>query len=450
MDPAMPHPSPHGTGPALARSLRLGDVIRVSVSSVTPASSVVVILPAILFSLHWGAPIALLLAGLLCVPLAYCYSTLGRRFPSAGGEFAFARRVLGTGVARATFASTIVGAILAIAAMLQGAAQLIAGILGTGGEMWTALALGAVVAVVAPQRVRHGAQITSALLYVEIAAVLGITAIGVVGFLSSGTSLAACAGVARSSLADLDVGQLLASIAVAYFALAGFGSAVMLGEEDLASGRLAARAVGWTLAVTFALEFAALLGLLLGSWCGPALPDGTGGLLTAVSAFHSSPALQTAVLASAATACLNAAIVIAMQGARIVFAAARDGLLPARPARRLRRIRETTRAPVAATIFVVSAAGLTAALLPADRVIACASAALLVPPTVVAATRVAWRTGPSRVLGRWIAPCIALLALALVAGFGIHADPWAFAVPAVTCLAGFGYDRWKRRRDPRG
>jgi len=97
-------------------------------------------------------------------------------------------------------------------------------------------------------------------------------------------------------------------------------------------------------------------------------------------------------------------------------------------------------------MLVVASAGVTAALLPADRVIACASAALLVPPAIVAASRVAWRSGPSRVLGRWVAPCIALLALALVAAFGVQADPWAFAVPAVTWLAGLGYDRWSRRR----
>ncbi|CAI9393091.1 APC family permease [Microbacterium sp. T2.11-28] len=446
MDAAGPQAPSPGTGAELARTLRLGDVIRLSVSSVTPASSVVVILPAILFSLHWGAPVALLLAGLLCVPLASCYSSLARQFPSAGGEWAFARRVIGSGVARATFTTTLVGAILAIAAMLQGAAQLLAGILGTGGELWTALVLAAVVAVVAPQRVLHGARITSVLLYIEIVAVLGITAIGIVAFADSGISLETCAGVALTSLASLEAGPLLASIAVAYFALAGFGSAVMLGEEDLGSGRLAARAVGWTLALTFALEFTALGGLLVGSWCGLSFPDGTGGLLHAVSAFDSSPPLQIAVLTSAAIACLNAAIVIAMQGARIVFAAARDGLLPDRPSRSLRRLRETSRAPLAATMLVVASAGVTAALLPADRVIACASAALLVPPAVVAASRVAWRSGPSRVLGRWVAPCIALLALALVTAFGVQADPWAFAVPAVTWLAGLGYDRWSRRR----
>lgn len=444
MDPSAPHASTPAAGTQLARSLRLGDVIRVSVSSVTPASSVVVILPAVLFSLHWGAPVALLLAGLLCVPIAACYSSLGRRSPSAGGEWAFARRVLGSGVARATFATTLVGAVLAIAAMLQGAAQLVAGILGTGGEMWTVVAFAAVVAVIAPQRVLHSARITSVLLSIEIAAVLGIAVIGIVGFVESGISLEACAGVAWASLASLDGVQLLASIAVTYFALAGFGSAVMLGEEDLASGRLAARAVGWTLALTFALEFVALGGLLVGGWCGPVLPDEAGGLLTAVSALESSPPLQVAVLASAAIACLNAAIVIAMQGARVVFAAARDGLLPARPSRSLRRLRVASRAPLAATIVVVSAAGLTAALLPADRVIAFASAALLVPPAVVAASRLGWKTGPSRVIGRWIAPCSALLGLALVAAFGIHADPWAFAIPAVTWLVGLGYDRITR------
>jgi amino acid transporter len=217
--------APRDTRPTLARALRLGQVIRLSISSVTPASSVVVILPIVLFSLNWGAPIALLAAGLLCIPLASCYSSLGRQFPSAGGEYAFARRFFGSGIARATWATTIIGVTLAVAAMIQGAAHLLVGVLGPGTETWSALALCAVVAVVAPQHVRRGARITSAMLFIEIVAVIGITAVGVVGFLNSGASIESCAGVARSSLAHLDGGQVLAFIAVAYFALAGFGSA---------------------------------------------------------------------------------------------------------------------------------------------------------------------------------------------------------------------------------
>jgi len=434
--------APQDREPRLARALRLGQVVRLSISSVTPASSVVVILPVVLFTLGWGAPIALLAAGLLCVPLAFCYSSLGRRFPSSGGEYTFARRFFGPGVARATWATTIVGVTLAVAAMLHGGAHLLVGVLGPGTETWSAIALCAIVAVVAPQHVRRGARITSVMLLIEIVAVLGITAVGVIGFLNSGTSVESCAVVARTSLLALDGGQVLAFIAVAYFALAGFGSAVILGEEDLDSGRLAARAVGWTLALTFALEFAALMALLLANWCGPNPPHGEAGLLTALSGFESSPALQAAVLVSAAIACLNAAIVIAMQGARIVYSAAREDLLPARAARSLRRIREGSQAPAAATILVVTAAGLAALLLPAERVIAVASAALIVPPAAVAASRMAWRGGPGGPFGRWVAPGGALLALGLVAGFGIAADPWAFAVPVIAWLVGLGYDRW--------
>ncbi|WEK13887.1 MAG: APC family permease [Candidatus Microbacterium phytovorans] len=435
--------------PALARALRLGDVIRVSISSVTPASSVVVILPAVLFALHWGAPIALLAAGLLCVPLAYCYSSLGRRFPSAGGEYAFARRLLGTGVARATWAVTIVGLVLAIAAMIQGAAGLLSGILGPGTETWSALGLCAAVALVAPQHVRLGARITSVMLFIEIVAVLGITAVGIIAFVNSEASVGSCLDVARSSLSTLDPGVVLAFVAVAYFALAGFGSAVILGEEDLDAGRLAARAVGWTLAFTFVLEFVPLLALLLGNWCGPVPPDAEGGLLTALSGFHASPALQAAVLGSAAIACLNAAIVIAMQGARIIFSAARDRVLPAAASRRLSRVHQSTRAPLTATMLLVSVAGAAALLLPGDRVITVASAALIVPPAVVAASRMAWSGGSSGVFRRWVVPGLALLALGLVAAFGVIAAPWPFAVPAVAWLVGLGYDRWHRHRSAR-
>lgn len=440
MEPA----SPRDTKTDLARSLRLGHVILLAISSVTPASSVVVILPVVLFALHWGAPIAFLVAVLVCVPLAYCYSSLGRQFPSAGGEYAFARRFFGAGIARATWTATMLGITLAVAAMIQGTARLLADILGPGTELWSAVALCAAVALIAPQHVRRGAWITSVMLFMEIAAVLGIVALGIVGFVTSGSSVESCGSAARTSLASLDPGHVLAFVAVAYFALAGFGSAVILGEEDLDSGRLAARAVGWTLGLTFALEFAPLMALLLGNWCGPVPPDDGSGLLTALPGFSSSPALEIAVLAAAAIACANAAIAIAMLGARIVYSAARDDLLPGPGAHALGRLRESTRAPLAATILVVSAAGV-AALLPAAHVIAVASAALLIPPAVVAASRLAWKEGPADALRRWFAPGVALLALCLVAGFGMIENPWAFAVPAGAWLVGLGYDRWSRR-----
>jgi amino acid transporter len=64
------------SSPQLAKELGLGEVVRLSVSSITPATGVVVILPATIVALQSGAPVALLAAGILCLPIAYCYSSL--------------------------------------------------------------------------------------------------------------------------------------------------------------------------------------------------------------------------------------------------------------------------------------------------------------------------------------------------------------------------------------
>jgi hypothetical protein len=100
-------------------------------------------------------------------------------------------------------------------------------------------------------------------------------------------------------------------------------------------------------------------------------------------------------------------------------------------------------------MLLVSVAGAAALLLPGDRVITVASAALIVPPAVVAASRMAWSGGSSGVFRRWVVPGLALLALGRVAAFGVIADPWPFAVPAVAWLVGLGYDRWHRHRSAR-
>lgn len=437
--------------PALARDLSFGDVVRLSVSSITPASGVVVILPATILALQWGAPVALLAAGILCLPIAYCYANLGRAFPSAGVEYAFAARFLGPGSAHATWLTTVAGVTLALAAIIQGATWLLGGVLGVQPAWWWLPLLATVPIGLAPQRVLRLARITSLMLWTEIIALAGITAFGVTIFLRGGTSVGTCASGAAGSVASLEPGAVLAHTAIAYFALAGFGTALVLGEEDRDDGRSAARAVRWALLVALGLELVALLAILLALQCGPAgAPSGDAALLSDFAALQGSTPLRILLLGGAFIAALNAAIVITMQVGRVVYSAAREGFVPAGGSAPLGRVNPGTNTPIAATMVVILAAvGASIALSP-EALITGASATLMVPPAVVAVCHFAWQRGgtgfpaPAAGFARWV-PLVALAGLALVAFFALGAQPLAFAVPAVTWAAGLALSRMPAR-----
>jgi amino acid transporter len=436
--------------PRLARDLSFGDVVRLSVSSITPASGVVVILPATIVALEWGAPVALLCAGVLCLPIAYCYASLGRAFPSAGAEYSFAHRFLGRGPAYATWLTTVAGVTLALAAILQGATWLLGGVLDATPSWWLLPMLAVIPVALAPQRVLRLARITSVILWTEIIALGGITTFGVAIFLRADTTLATCASFAAGSLAGLDVSAVLAHTAVGYFALAGFGTAIVLSEEDRDDGRSASRAVRWSLLVALGLEIVALVAILLALQCGPerATSDasaGTGAVLSELAALQGSTGLRVLLLGGAFIAAMNAAIVITMQVGRVVYSAAREGFIPAGGSRTLSRVNPATNTPVAATLVVICAATAVGMLVPPERVVIGASAALMVPPAVVAASHLAWQcASPLRRatlrLERAL-PLLALVGLGLVAVFAVGAHSQAFIVPAVTWILGLGLDR---------
>ena len=68
-----------------------------TLSCVTPASSLFVLVPPLFAELGTGTALAIALAVLLCVGIAFCYSELGTLVPSAGGEYAMVTAAAGQG-----------------------------------------------------------------------------------------------------------------------------------------------------------------------------------------------------------------------------------------------------------------------------------------------------------------------------------------------------------------
>ncbi|MFZ1410015.1 MAG: APC family permease [Micropruina sp.] len=441
----------------LARDLSFGDVVRLSLSSITPASAVFAILPSTIVALYWGSALSIVAAILMCVPIAYCYAMLGRAFPGAGGEYSFAARFFGRSVGQAAWLTTVAGVTLAIATILQGAGALLGAIVGIDLGVWAVPLLVLVPLLISPQRVLRGARITSVLLIIELIALAAISSLGIYVFASSGTTLTSCVASAVSSVALLDPALILAGVSVAYFALAGFGSAIILGEEDEDFGRASARAVGWSLVLAGLLELGAVIAVLLGLGCSPAFAGidggGAGQLLSQFPLIGDSLPLRLIVLGGGFIAAINAVVVITMQVARIVFSGARDSYLPSGVGEVLARVNPATQTPIPATLLVIVVAASIGALVPVTSVVAWASAALFVPPAVVAASMLVWNRSVARsTRGRWtprdLIPLSALIAMGVVAYFVLSTDPGAVVVAVAAWIAGLINARLTRPRTP--
>jgi len=73
---------------SLKRSIGVVGGTLLTLSCLTPASSLFVIVPPLFADLGTGTALTIVIAAVLCIAVAFCYSELGTLIPSAGGEYA--------------------------------------------------------------------------------------------------------------------------------------------------------------------------------------------------------------------------------------------------------------------------------------------------------------------------------------------------------------------------
>ena len=110
---------------ALNRSLRIFGTLLLTLSAVTPASSVFVIVPGVITQAGTGAFWAMLLGALLSIPTAYVYAELSSAFPIAGGEYCMVGRTVGRDAGMAIMWLNAFSSLLTPAAFALGASAFI-------------------------------------------------------------------------------------------------------------------------------------------------------------------------------------------------------------------------------------------------------------------------------------------------------------------------------------
>jgi amino acid transporter len=317
----------------LNRSIGILGNIFITLSGVTPASSVFIIAPVALVAAGSGSFLAFVFAAIVGVFMAFCWAELSAAYPIAGGDYAlvwhsFKGRSswLAGPLSFVTFA-LYVDFIAFIPAVIA---------LGTGTYLnvvvtLNAKVLGAIVMIVAAGiailNIRLNAVITGIFLAIELAALAAVTILGFTHVHHASTLLHPVVGGAHGTLVHVTFTAVLALTAVAVFSYNGYANAVNFSEETTGSSRKIARAILWSLVITVAAELIPITAVILGSPSVAKLSQSAVPMRYFIEA-TSNNTVNTILSIGVVIAILNAVIAIILGYGRIFFSSGRDRAWP--------------------------------------------------------------------------------------------------------------------------
>ena len=305
--------------------MRVIGTLLLTLSAVTPASSVFVIVPGAITQAGSGAFLSMAAAAILAIPIAYVYSELASAFPIAGGEYSMVGRSVGAAAGFATFGLTITSNMLAPAVLALGASTYLAVVVPDLNPIVVGMTIIAATTVLGILHIRTNAWVTGVFLLLEL---LALAVLAVLGFLDVKRSLWEIIThpvvVSQSALHPTPLAAIGVATSVSIFAYNGYGAAVYFAEEMHEAPRLIARTILWALVITVVTELVPLTAVLMGA---PNLQGLLGStspfsdFITAVGGY----ALSVVIGLSVALAILNAVLATLLQNARFFYSTGRDG-----------------------------------------------------------------------------------------------------------------------------
>ncbi|MFI8519964.1 APC family permease [Streptomyces sp. NPDC085481] len=309
----------------LKRSIGVVGGTLLTLSCVTPASTLFVVVPDLFGGVGTFAALTIAIGSLLCVGVAFCYSELGTLIPSAGGEYAIVSTLAGRLAGWLVFVLSLLVVMIVPPVIAMGTADYLAPLvhvpapLAGAGVMLLATLAGLL-------DLRANAWITGVFLVLEVVAA-GIVA--VLGFAHSQRGVGALVHgqvAAGGGTHSLVTGAMVVSgLAIALFVTQGFSTAVYLSEELENPRRNVARTVLATLAISTAVILVPVVAITLGAGD---LETLTGGDISGMIAAWSNSAVGTFISLCVALAIVNAGIVMVIQNSRVLFASGRDKAWP--------------------------------------------------------------------------------------------------------------------------
>lgn len=402
----------------LSRSLTLRGNVMITLSAVTPASSVFIIIPAVLAAVGGASFVAFLAAAVVGIFMAFCYGELSSAFPIAGGEYSFAARVLGKGTGFALFLMNTLNLVLIIGVIALGTGQYLSAAVSGTDSKWVGVGVIVVCSVVAILNIRTNAWVTGTFLVLEMTALVVLTGLGFFNVSRPVTILFhAQTASAGGVLSAVGISAIAVQTATAIFAYNGYGAAVYFSEETRNAARGIARAIMWSLAITVAAEIIPMTAVLLGA---PSL----GKLISSPAPMEyfitqrGGSTLNTVISLGIALAIINATVAIILQGARTLYSSARDNAYPASVSRAVGYVHPKLRTPVVATLIMGGAAAVVAAIVPIGKLITATGATLVALYLIVALSAIVGRRNGTTAHARYKMPLWPLAPVAVIATLG--------------------------------
>src|SRR4051794_10952861 len=434
----------------LHRGLGLWGNIAITLSAVTPASSVFIIVPFIILTAGTGAFLAMAFAAIIGVFMAFCWGELSAAFPIAGGDYALVWHAfkgpwakVGNALSFATFALMLNSVAFIPAVIALGTAQYLANIVTINTQIAGAVVC-LVAAAVAILRIRTNAVITGIFLVIELLALLVLTVLGILNFPPDRVGQLFSGWVVGNSSGGLDpvaFGVILTATASAVFAYNGYSNAVNFSEETKGSSRNIATAILLSLVITVAAELIPTTAVLLGAPDLAAITASSQPMIDFIDA-TANKTVDTIVSLGVALAIFNATLAIILEFGRILYSASRDRAWPGVINDWLVSVHPTLKSPWIATALVGIVSAILCLTVDLNTLITLTGAALVADYAFVAIAALVGRyTGATAAspyrMPLW--PLPPLLALAALIYITTQQTTTALLVAGGTILIGLTY-----------
>lgn len=336
----------------LKGTLSVTGVVMITVSGITPASSIYVIAPLAIASAGSGSLISFLLGAVIACGIALCYSELGAAYPSAGGSYIIAQRVFGDLPGILAYLFTIGSTLFIPPVLAVGAIPYLNHALGTHFNVAIAGMLTTLVGgLLGLVNIRTNALVTGIFLLIEVVI---LSLIAILGYSHPHQSVDILIHPlmldASGQMVPASLGIMVAMVGTALFCYDGYGLAVTMAEDMTHRGRPMAKAVMFSLLVVVVLELVPFAALLIGA---PSLEtltkqaDPISYVLGSLGGETTGRVVGGVIFLSV----FNAIIALAMQCSRMLFSSGRDNFWFPWLNRALRQISPRTGTPWFASLL---------------------------------------------------------------------------------------------------
>ncbi|MGW2773108.1 amino acid permease [Streptomyces olivaceoviridis] len=360
----------HGEGGQLRRSLGLWQLTMISIGA-TLGTGIFVVLGDAVPKAGPAVTLAFVIAGLTALFSALSYAELAGSIPVAGSSYSYAYATMGELVAWVCGWCLVLEYGVSVAAVAVGWGEYLNELLdgtigvtipaalssapGEGGVInLPALVVVLLAMVLLLGGARESARANTIMVCVKIAALVLFCAIGVMGFKSGN----------YADFMPLGITGVSAAGATLFFSYIGFDAASTAGEEAKDPKRDLPRAIMLSLIIVTAL-YVLVAAVAVGAWNWKKF-DGSEAALAGIMNDVSGQTFWGTLLALGAVISIASVVLTVLYGqTRILFAMARDGLVP----KALGRIHPKTGAPRLNTVIVSLFCGALAALIPLGKLV---------------------------------------------------------------------------------